>query len=586
MAKTISQLAVELTLNSAKFTSETEKARKSIDGFRGAISLIKWDSIVTLGEKAFRTGQQIFQMAEMGAKVKSIEDSFKLMARNSGVAIDNLISNLKKATNETIDESDLMGKATRLISEGFSADQITVIGSAARTAARLMGTDVSTAYEQIADAIVNLRERGLKTAGFIIDIDEAETKHAKTLGITRNELNDYGKQIAWTNALKEKDLELQKKLNIEGETSYENMQKQKSTWKDIYEELAKVVSMGWEFLSQQAMIAKGMGSSIDWAENITETDKERVKVYNELIEVQKKFYAEEEHGMAMRRGAPLKSQIKTVGEDEWWKKFLERNKVYFEQLQRIADAEAKMVSEEEAIRPFIKDEWVANAQALKEALQSSIPIYEVVKEDWGAMGNELVETADAYGITVQELREIRENLQAGVKDNEHFIDSLKEVSPIFQEIGSLLSSNMVTLMSTTEKWSEKFKKMGESILQTLAQIALKMALIEAFKGLMPENKNSYWGTIVGGIVKGLGGSLQTGTPYVPETGLYQLHQGEAVIPAGQQGSGNIYNITYIGPIEATDIDSFERKYGGSVNKIFKQSARKGGLARKSMRSYI
>jgi hypothetical protein len=564
--------------------SELQKGRAALQGMSADLKLIKWDSIVNLGQKTFQTMKQIYAFAEVGAKVRSIENSFSLMAKNSGVAIDSLLSNLKKVTAETIDDSDLMRKATRLMSEGFSADQIAVIGSASRTAARLMGTDVSTAYDQIADAIVNLRERGLKTAGFIIDIDEAETKHAKTLGITRNELNDYGKQIAWTNALKEKDLELQKKLNMKGETSYENMQKQKSTWKDIYEELAKVVSKGWEFLSQQAMIAKGMGSSIDWAENITDTDKERVKVYNELIEAQKKFYVEEEHGMAMRRGAPLKSQIKTVGEDEWWKKFLERNKVYFEQLQKIADAEAKMVSEEEAIRPFIKDEWVENAKALKEALQSSIPVYEVVKEDWGTMGNELVETAEAYGITVQELREIRENLKDGVKDNEHFIDSLKEVPAIFQEIGSLLSSNMVTLMSTTEKWSDKFKKMGESILQTLAQIALKMALIEAFKGLMPENKNSYWGSIIGGIVKGLGGSLQTGTPYVPETGLYQLHQGEAVIPAQEnRGGGNTFVIMNI---EATDVDSFERRYGGSVNKIFKQSARKGGLARKSMRSYI
>ena len=44
------------------------------------------------------------------------------------------------------------------------------------------------------------------------------------------------------------------------------------------------------------------------------------------------------------------------------------------------------------------------------------------------------------------------------------------------------------------------------------------------------------------------GSYATGTPFVPRTGLYQLHQGEAVIPANQNTTHNsqAYTINYYG----------------------------------------
>jgi hypothetical protein len=40
------------------------------------------------------------------------------------------------------------------------------------------------------------------------------------------------------------------------------------------------------------------------------------------------------------------------------------------------------------------------------------------------------------------------------------------------------------------------------------------------------------------LMKGVGGYEQ-GTDYVPSTGLYQLHKGEAVVPAGKNGNSSI-----------------------------------------------
>ena len=74
------------------------------------------------------------------------------------------------------------------------------------------------------------------------------------------------------------------------------------------------------------------------------------------------------------------------------------------------------------------------------------------------------------------------------------------------------------------------------------------------------------GSISGGTI----GSFQTGTPYVPKTGLYQLHQGEAVIPANQNTYNNsfspIVNLNVSGGGNAQNI-AFE------VKKVLDDSAR-------------
>lgn len=165
-------------------TASLEKIKNSVSGIQRAVDTINVAALVNLGEKALQAGQRLFEFAEMGAKVQAIGESFSIMSKSAGIAGDALIEKLKKVTNATIDDSDLMRKANRMIVEDFSATQITYVAEAARTAARIMGTDVSSAYDQITDAVVNLRQRGLKTAGFVIDLNDAYAKHAAKIKTT------------------------------------------------------------------------------------------------------------------------------------------------------------------------------------------------------------------------------------------------------------------------------------------------------------------------------------------------------------------------------------------------------------------
>ena len=114
-----------------------------------------------------------------------------------------------------------------------------------------------------------------------------------------------------------------------------------------------------------------------------------------------------------------------------------------------------------------------------------------------------------------------------------------------------------------------FKKIAEANLESIKKTMYEQ--IDVLKyGLDVYNKTL---TQLGGAgSSGKIGSFQTGTPYVPKTGLYQLHQGEAVIPKNQNTYNNsnsfspTVNLTVSGGGNAQNI-AYE------VKKVLEDSAR-------------
>lgn len=190
-----------------------------------------------------------FNLAVAGAQVKSIEDSFKSLSQNAGISGNALIEKLKEVTDQTVVSSDLMKKANRMIIEGFSADQIVQVGEAARMAARVMATDVGSAYDHVTDSIINLRQRGLKTAGFVIDLNDAYQKHAERLNIAKESLNDFGKVMALQEAVEAKRLDMLQKMGPLEESQSERLQQQKSLWTEIWQGIEKANGALWDYIT-------------------------------------------------------------------------------------------------------------------------------------------------------------------------------------------------------------------------------------------------------------------------------------------------------------------------------------------------
>lgn len=102
---------------------------------------------------------------DVGAKAQQVESSFKIMAESAGINSDHLITIMKKATRETIDDSDLMQKAVKLMTLGYDPSQIERFSKVVITASQIAGTTATEAYEELADAIANRMPKALVRMG-------------------------------------------------------------------------------------------------------------------------------------------------------------------------------------------------------------------------------------------------------------------------------------------------------------------------------------------------------------------------------------------------------------------------------------
>jgi len=94
-----------------------------------------------------------------------IESSFRIMADAAGVHSARLIESMKAATKETIDDSDLMQKAVKLMTLAYDPAQIERFSRVVITASQIAGTTAAQAYDDLADAIANRAPRALIRMG-------------------------------------------------------------------------------------------------------------------------------------------------------------------------------------------------------------------------------------------------------------------------------------------------------------------------------------------------------------------------------------------------------------------------------------
>jgi hypothetical protein len=104
---------------------------------------------------------------DQGAKAMQVESSFKIMADEAGVSSERLIASMKAATKETIDDSDLMAKATKLMLQGYNPEQIERFSKVVITASQYAGVTAAEAYDQLGDSIANKMPKAMIRIGAV-----------------------------------------------------------------------------------------------------------------------------------------------------------------------------------------------------------------------------------------------------------------------------------------------------------------------------------------------------------------------------------------------------------------------------------
>lgn len=104
---------------------------------------------------------------EEGAKDMQVESSFKIMTDSVGADSERMISSMREATRETINASDMMQKAIKLMTLGYNPEQIERFSRVVITASQIAGTTAAQAYDELADAIANRMPKALVRMGAV-----------------------------------------------------------------------------------------------------------------------------------------------------------------------------------------------------------------------------------------------------------------------------------------------------------------------------------------------------------------------------------------------------------------------------------
>lgn len=190
-----------------------------------------------------------FQWGEFGAKALQIEESFGNVTKSLGIDGANMITQMKELGAVFVEETGLMVKAQRLLAEGMTSTQIIKMMESARVAARLMGIDVKSAFDMIADAIITGRTRSLRRAFPTLADEGAVIK--KTFGEQAGYITDSGKRLAIYNEVVNQTQSRIKELGMTFDElkPYEQFQKMTSAAEKLKEELAQQLLPAWQKVS-------------------------------------------------------------------------------------------------------------------------------------------------------------------------------------------------------------------------------------------------------------------------------------------------------------------------------------------------
>ncbi len=288
-----------------------------------------------------------------GGKALQVESSFKIMANSAGANSEHLIESMKKATRATIDDSDLMQKAVKLMTLGYNPERIERFSKVVITASQIAGTTAAEAYDNLADAIANRMPKALVRMG----------------AVTREQMEVVNKAIdagADSTALYELamvNLELKQKM-LQGtqDTATISLQKFHAEMKEFKETIGKglIIIVDAAYRAFEYLAAGVLGLVSAYA-------RYRTLVY-EIMGDEKK--ATDNRDVANAAWMARNELIKKAGEAI----FLESEAGKKATQQEIADAKAKVTAQMAGLNSII---------AAKEA--SKLPSFKTADDMWKSL---------------------------------------------------------------------------------------------------------------------------------------------------------------------------------------------------------
>ena len=613
----IANLIVELTLNSAKFQTEMERTRKSVDRLKKDLSVIKLDALVNLGARAVSTAKQIYELG------KSAASSLNDIERMSGV-----LNMSTKSFQEWTHAAYMADVNTESFMMGMRLLMSNIIEGAkgtgdAAAAFKALGINVKDSNGKLKSSEVILEEVIKSMDKFATDankdaagvalfgkqwqtikpfitqgtqaIEEAK-KRAQELGLV------YGVDLVKAGGQAETTFkELGAVMTVFKNTVMMDAIKDLSTFLKLLLEIRKFVKDATHQTGDQAELdltrdwikkyetgGLTFGGSNREAKLLALKEKE-VMLQESLGQLTAPSWVKDFVKNKLKEKPSMPPPAGGGGSGagrtgDVWAEMQEGFKDFVEQMPRNkTDVEAYMEEPWDQFEKNFREDRIADIKILGDENKAF--------RDTASRVGELYEKL--YGFPSMENSARTDALIENSKKRLTEVDNI--VKSIGDSFGNTLVNNMTMLMSSTDKWGEKFKKVGESILQTIMQIIAQQLVMNALFGNSEGKTGTGWGTsgqsgyggligIVGNLIGGI--ALQEGGIVTkPTAGIIGEAGPEAVIPldkAGGLGGGGDHFIM----IQAVDSKSFVdmlEKNPEAILSIVSKSDRTAGVFRELKR---
>jgi len=199
-------------LNQAGNTADSFKKKQK--GVAGATSnSTKAFSKMTTGIQ----GGLVPAYAEIAARVFALTAAFGVLSRNDAIAklqegieftgraagrnLTFVADKLQEITDNAISAEAAMRATAVGVSAGFSEQQMAGLAEVAKGASLALGRDMADAMDRLIRGAAKLEPEILDELGIMVRLDEASENYARTLKKNVNELTQFEKRMAFTNAI-------------------------------------------------------------------------------------------------------------------------------------------------------------------------------------------------------------------------------------------------------------------------------------------------------------------------------------------------------------------------------------------------
>ncbi len=194
LTKDIKKLNTE-TKKTGSSAGDISKVSKGFSGVSKAITgLIAGLGVLGVAMKAV-------EFAKLAGDAEQASQAFDTIFTDLGLNAVEEFEKIKEASKGLIDEASIKQSAVTAVSLGVPIEKLAQLMEVARVKAKVMGTDVKSAFNDLAVGIGRGSPMILDNLGLTIKLGDANQQYADEIGKTVEELTKQEKQIALTNAV-------------------------------------------------------------------------------------------------------------------------------------------------------------------------------------------------------------------------------------------------------------------------------------------------------------------------------------------------------------------------------------------------